>query len=322
MLGMGALAMSGAWAAEGKAVKAPSKKVSKAKAAQTDRLEVSSSSPTAVASYSSESQAAQSLQPAITAGASTTSAQVGGISSPLDKIYMGLTSTFHGTPLNNLGSEYSVDRTGKEKRSNYNSILFDSELGTGYRISKNVGVGAVVPFLMSVSRGQGFILGDVGLKVYNNHTIDAGGLHVATNLMLQAPTSDSSADRDMKFAVKTTPSARYSFAHSSFSTGVYTEAKDYLGVSKEKTFKLWALPYLQYSVSDNFALNMGYEMEWHHDVGRKGLGFDTYMTDLQPGVVITVMKGVIVNPYVQFYTMDKVDFDHAAVGAFMSANIL
>ena len=30
-----------------------------------------------------------------------------------------------------------------------------------------------------------------------------------------------------------------------------------LGVSKDKTFKLWALPYLQYAVSDRFALNLG-----------------------------------------------------------------
>jgi hypothetical protein len=122
--------------------------------------------------------------------------------------------------------------------------------------------------------------------------------------------------------LKTTPEAHYTLAHSNFEVGAYTEFKDYIGVTKDKTFKMWYLPYAAYKMGDKFALNIGYEMEYHHIVGQKGLGFDTYMTDIQPGFVVVVAKGVVVNPYVAFYTMKSVDFDHAAVGAFLSASIL
>jgi hypothetical protein len=275
-----------------------------------------------VASYQADAAAAQTLQPAINASTSTKADNTASISSPLDRVYLGLTSTFHGAPIKNLGSEYSVDTTGKEKHSNYNTILFDSEIGAGYRLTKNIGIGPIVPFLAAPVRDQGFTLGDVGLKVFNSKQVNSGGLHIASNLMVQVPTSDSSRARGMTWALKTTPYGRYDIAKSNFTIGAFTEAKDYFGVTKDKTFKLWALPYVGYAFNDTLSARVAYEMEWHHVVGQKGLGFDTYMTDLQPGFVWNIAKGYSVNPYVQFYTMKSVDLDHTAVGAFLNASIL
>ncbi len=275
-----------------------------------------------VASYQNDASSAQTLQPALTAGVSTKTDNTASISSPLDRVYMGLTSAFHGAPIKNIGSEYSVDTNGREKRSNYSTVLFDSEIGAGYRITKSIGAGLVVPFLAAPVRNQGFTLGDVGVKAFDSRLISNGGLRVKGNFIIQAPTSDSSRARSMSYGLKTTPEVHYNLAHSNFELGAYTEFKDYIGVTKDKTFKMWYLPYAAYKLNDRFSLNVGYEMEYHHNVGQKGLGFDTYMTDIQPGVVIVVAKGVIINPYVQLFTMKSVDFDHAAVGAFMSANIL
>ncbi|MBS1961493.1 MAG: hypothetical protein JST04_04710 [Bdellovibrionales bacterium] len=253
-------------------------------------------------------------------GTSSSNGETAGVSSPLDRVYLGLTSTFHGTPVRNMGSEYSVDTTGREKRTTYNMINFDSEVGAGYRVTKDIGVGPIVPFIAVPVRGQGFILGDVGLKAFNSKTIDRNGFRLATNLIVQAPSSDSSKARDMTWALKTTPYGRYQFAHSNVSLGAFTELKDYFGVSRDKTFKVWALPYLGYSLSDSVTLRLAYEMEWHHNLHQSGL--ETYMTDWQPGVVWNITKQLSINPYVQFYTMNSVDLDHAALGAFLSASVL
>lgn len=262
------------------------------------------------------------LQPVVTAGVST-QAKTTGFSTPLDQVYMGVTSTFHGTPLRNMGSQYSVDRMGREKRSNYNALLFDSELGAGVRLSKTVGVGIVMPFLQVVTRGQGFILGDVGIKAYNSKTLNLNGAIVSTNLIVQAPSSDSSQARNMTWGLKTTPSIRYAVPRSSFAVGSWTEAKDYFGVTTDKTFKLWALPYVNYAINDRLSLNLGYELEYHHNVGMDGfLDFDAYQTDIQPGVIIGLSKHIFINPYVAFYTNNGLNSDHAAVGAFLSASVL
>jgi hypothetical protein len=327
-ISIGALAPGRAFAASSKApAKKVLKKAAEKAAARTDRLETTASSANTassatVASYSSEVRASGTLTPPVTAGVSTKAETGASISSPLDRVYLGLTSTFHGTPLRHLDSEFSVDHTGKEKRSSYNALNFDSELGTGYRVSKDIGVGVVLPFLQVVTRGQGFILGDAGLKVYDNRTLNLNGAIIATNLIVQAPTSDGSQANHMTWALKTTPSIRYAVPHSSFTVGSWTEIKDYFGVTKDKTFKLWALPYLNYAVSDGFSLNLGYEVEYHHNVGRKGLGFDAYQTDIQPGFIVGLAKGVSLNPYVLFFTNNKLDSDHAALGAFLSASIL
>jgi|GEM_PF-1151497 len=289
----------------------------------SDQRSATVASSDTVASYSSSAAAQQTLQPAVTGSASTQTLEGAKISAPLKNIFFGVTSTFHGTPLRDLGSDYTVGRDGKQKATNRNALLFDSEISTGYRLSNTVGIGPVVPFLAFVSRDQGFVIGDLGLKAYNSKTIKIHGLKISTNLIVQAPTSQASRDRNMTWALKSTPDVRYSIPHSSFSVGSWTEMKDYFGVSSDKTFKLWALPYLNYALSDRFSLNLGYEMEWHHNVGQKGFGFNTYMTDLQPGFIAEVLKGVYVNPYVAFYTnTGGLDSDHAAIGAFISAAIL
>ena len=145
---------------------------------KTDSARISASPSETLAAYSPAN------------GLSTETGSTAGLSSPLDQLYAGLTSTYHGSPLTHLGSEYTVDTRGREKRNYFNSVNFDSELGAGYRLTKDVGVGAIMPFLMVPVLGRGFVLGDVGVKVSDSKTIDWNGLRVSTNLMVQAPTSD------------------------------------------------------------------------------------------------------------------------------------
>jgi hypothetical protein len=183
-------------------------------------------------------------------------------------------------------------------------------------------VGPDVPFLLVQAPGQHFILGDVGVKAFNRKTLNFGGFNLYTNIILQAPTSDSSQGRHQKFAIKTTPNVRYTIPHSDIKLGAWTEAKAYLGVSKGKTFKLYAAPYVNYSLSDNFSLNLEYEMEAHHFLGAQTLDFTNYQTDLQPGFVWNITKHILVNPYVQLFTGNKITVENSGLGAIFSATLL
>ena len=248
---------------------------------------------------------------------STTSAASESI---LKNLYINYFGTFHGPSTKDLSSPYTVDRTGKTGKYGIN---FDSELTTAYMIDPSIGIGPVVPFIVTPVLGQGFLLGDVGVKAFDKKTISTSNFNLYTNLILQAPTSDSSKARDMTLSIKTTPNARYNFSGTRVAIGAWTEAKAYLGVTKEKTFKLYAAPYANYRLTSNLSLNLEYEMEWHHDVGQPGLvGFAAYQTDLQPGFVWNITPHVMVNPYVQIFTTNAMSTERMALAAIISASVL
>ncbi|MBI3556028.1 MAG: hypothetical protein HY074_07180, partial [Deltaproteobacteria bacterium] len=246
--------------------------------------------------FAAESALTVSSSPTPMAPVQTMSATAAGTGSSalLDKIYLNYFAIYHGASLTDLGSTYALDRTGKVNTTQ--KQLLDGEMTAAYMIDKNVGIGPVVPFLMIPGPGQHMVLGDAGIKIFNRKTISGNGLNVYSNLIVQAPTSTASQDRNMTFALKTTPNVRYNVEHSNFALGAWTEAKAYLGVTKSKTFKLYAAPYVSYNLSDRFALNVEYEMEAHHYLGKPSLDFTNYQTDLQPGIIWFITPRVIFNP--------------------------
>jgi hypothetical protein len=271
-----------------------------------------------IAAVASASVVEAADAPAPAAG--TTTATASESASALDSLHLDLFSIFHGPTVSDMGSPYGVNNAGKV--SSRNPLLFDSELTAAYMPTSDVGIGPVLPFLLFPVMGKGFVLGDAGIKAFDRHAISSGGLNVYTNLIVQAATSDSSKARNMSWALKTTPNFRYKFHASRVSVGAWTEAKAYFGVTKDKTFKLYGAPYVAYRVSPSVALNLEYEMEAHHDVGKPSLDFANYQTDLMPGIVWNITPHVLVNPYVQLFTGNKVNTDSMALGAVISATVL
>ncbi|RYZ61729.1 MAG: hypothetical protein EOP09_19605 [Proteobacteria bacterium] len=106
--------------------------------------------------------------------------------------------------------------------------------------------------------------------------------------------------------------------------GAFTEAKYYGGEIRQndKTFKVWAMPYVNYELSDDWAFTLGYEMEAKHNKGHALLAFDNVNTDLQPGVRYWVTRKLFINPYVNIYTSQKMTLANTYVGAIISASIL
>lgn len=238
----------------------------------------------------------------------------------LDQLYLSYSATYKGQPLNDIGSSRTVNREGlKDLKSGIN---FDSEVNAGYKFSNEIGAGVVVPFLLFPVQGRGFVLGDIGVKAYDKKAIATKDVTVSANLILQAPTSTFSQDNEMFLGVKTTPSVVYRVPGSHFRLGSLSEAKAYLGATKDKTFKLYAKPFAEYALSDSFAFNVGYEMEWHHKPERPFLQFATYKTALMPGFTWNITPKIYINPYVQIFTTADVGSDTMALGAYLSAAVL
>jgi hypothetical protein len=278
-------------------------------------------------SFAAEATVSSLAVPSTSTGAETISTatikQEAPGASLVDQLYAHLFTVYHGASLGDAGSSYTLDRTGKVNKL-YSAYL-DNTLTTAYLIDREsgIGIGPEVPFLLMQANGQHFILGDVGIKAFDKKTASIYGVNLSTNLIIQAPTSDSSRARHMSLAVKTTPSVRYAVPHSNFKIGSWTEAKAWFGVTKDRTFKLWAAPYVNYAFNDKFSLNVQYEMEARHYVSdRSFFDLTNYQTDLEPGVIVNITPHLMLNPYVQIFTGNKITVDNTAIGATLNATLL
>ncbi len=239
----------------------------------------------------------------------------------LDNVTAGYFGIYHGNSLTDPSSPYGLDRNGKvTQKANIN---LDGTLSAGYNITPRFNVGPEIPFILIPVLGKGAILGDVGFKVSDNNTIYYQGFKLSNSFGIQLPTGQSSLDRKMSMAIKIDPTLRYEFGQSGFTLGNYGELKTYLGVIRDKSFKIWTLPYANYKLTKTVSLNLGYEMEWQHYVNTPNTQFSTYQMDLQPGVNWSITKNVFFGPYLQiFTTQSDMNMDKMAVGAVISAKLL
>jgi hypothetical protein len=228
---------------------------------------------------------------------------------------------YHGATLKDLGSKYSTDNTGHLNKRAVTGL--DGEMNVDYLFdrSSGIGIGPVVPFQYSNIPEKGFVLGDVGIKTFDKKTIDSGNFRLYTNFILQAPTNAYSQSLGMKYAIKTTPYVWYNIANTRFKVGAWTEAKYYAQVLGDKDFKLYAAPYVNYRLSNKFALNLEYEMETHHPIGAPALTFVGYQQDLQPGFVWFITEHMMINPYIQLMTAN-IATNTTGFGAVFSATLL
>lgn len=240
-------------------------------------------------------------------------------SSVMESLHFSFFSNFHGPSVTNLGSAETVNGLGKEnpKQRQY----FDSEITANYKLSGSQGVGIVIPFWLIPTKGGDFSLGDVGARIYDKKAIATKDFSLSMNLILQAATSAGSRERGMTMGVKTTPSMRYNIPSSRFSLGAWTEAKAYLGTFAGKTFKLYGQPYVSYQIAPSLSGNFGYEYEAAHMPGKPVMDFNTVQHDIITGVSYMFSPHFIVNPYVAFYTTDKLMLSNAALGAIITASI-
>ena len=227
-------------------------------------------------------------------------------------------ATFHGPNINHLDSPNTVDSNGNLSKT---AMYLDSELGATYMFNDSVGVGPVMPFFLYTTRGEGFSLGDVGLKIANKKTISTSNFNLYTNLIVQLPTSDYSSNRGMTLGLKTTPNVRYVIQGTRYTVGAWTEAKAYLGATSGKLFKLYAAPYLNYQITPKFSLNVEYEMEADHFAKTNSMNFQMTQNDFMPGFVYMITPAVMVNPYLQIFTGQNITADRMALGALLSASL-
>lgn len=241
-----------------------------------------------------------------------------------DDIYLNFFTIFHGPGVTNVDKPYTPNiGDGHTVAKDGNQMNFDSEFTAAYLLTNNIGIGPVIPFFLYPVQGKGISLGDVGIKAFNKKMVSTHDLNIYANMIFQIPTSQySHADfRRMDFALKTTPNIRYSVPNTRYTIGAWTEMKAYFGVNSGKTFKLYGAPYVNYQLTPNFSWNLEFEIEADHMYGTSNGRLTTAETDVMPGFIYIITPKIIVNPYLQIFTGQKISMQNTAVGAVMSASL-
>jgi hypothetical protein len=235
----------------------------------------------------------------------------------LDHYYVDYFGTYHGSDLSQVGKPYMADQNGKATHS---AMYFDSELTTAYLVTPDIGVGLDFAFSYTPVLGQDLTMNYIGLKVLDRKTIYKNGFTLYTNLILQKPVVDYELNRGVVAGIKSTPFVRYQIPNSRFTIGSWNEIKDYAGATQGKMYKLYVSPYINYQATSLISINLGYEIEADHFASTSGMSI--YESDFQPGFIVNVTKYIRVNPYLQFFTTNKVSMDTTAIGAVITARLL
>jgi hypothetical protein len=263
----------------------------------------------------------------VTTGASEATTEVAR-PSLMDNFYINYFGIYHGPAINNLSSPYTLSRKGlkntKSLSDGTNNMGFDSELTFAYMLTKDIGIGPYIQFYAFPVQGYGITMGDVGIKLFDKHFIHTSSLNVYANTIVEAPVNyDKQRGVDLK--IKMTPNFRYNFNATRFSVGMWTEQTMYIGASNKipdnKAFKLNFLPYVNYQLAPKLAASLTYEYETDHVAGKNNLDFKMFQTDIMPGFVYMITPKVLVNPYLQFFTTEKLAMDRTGLGAVISASL-
>jgi hypothetical protein len=281
-----------------------------------DETPVKTTATVAEISSSAEAPEARDAGPEINESATTEKNDHGALS--LDRFYLSYYGNLQGSRLQDIGTPYETNpTTGQPTKS---AMTFASTATGAYMVTPDVGVGTYLEMNITPVLGQGYSWTDIGITSFDKKLISRNGFTLFANFIAEVPVDTYDINRGMVAGLETTPYFRYEFPHSRFSTGAWTEVKNYTGVTSGKMIKTYWNPYIAYQITSNFSANLGYELEY--DYYKNATGMQVYETDLQPGVLWFLSSKFMLNPYIQLYTNNKITADSAAFGLSVVARVL
>ena len=236
----------------------------------------------------------------------------------LDRFYLGYYGNLEGSKVDQLGTPYAVDSKGNQTSGS--AMTFASDVTAAYMLTPTIGVGTYLEMNLTPVLGDGATFLDVGVTTFNLKLISTNGLTVFGNAIVEAPTDTYDLARGMVAGFETTPYIRYDVPGSRFTVGAWTEVKNYAGSNYGKLIKTYWEPYVSYPILPKVSANLSYELEYDKFAGISG--FSVYESDFQPGFNFNVAPRVLINPYVQFFTNNRLTYDTMAFGANVVARVL
>jgi hypothetical protein len=235
----------------------------------------------------------------------------------LDRFYASFYGNLEGGRLSQLGPYEANPTTGQMSTE---PMTLASTATIAYMATPEIGVGTYLEMNITPVLGRGWQWLDVGATIFDHKIINRDGLDVSVNFIAELPTDTYDINRGMVAGLETTPSFRYAIPHSRFTLGAWTELKNYTGAHSGKLIKTYYEPYIAYTLLPQVLLNVTYEFEWDHFVGHGGM--QVYQTDIQPGVLWYLTPRLMLNPFLMWFTNNRISAETACFGLAVVARFL
>jgi hypothetical protein len=215
-----------------------------------------------------------------------------------------------------LGAASSLQPTVSGEPDPERPILLKNFLTAGYRLSEDVVASATLHWLHRPVHGQDLSFRDPYLRVAHQGLINSGGLVWYADARAHLAVSAFSRESDLLAGFQTFQILTYQVGTSRLSLGAYGSARYnvYGPQGSGNDLELYLGPNLAYQLTPTLSFSVLYEMGMSHAFGEPPGRMFNDGTDLQPGINWDVTPTLMINPYLNIYTGDKVTLDSTSLG--------
>ena len=203
-------------------------------------------------------------------------------------------------------------------------LLVRNYMTVTYGLSHAVSISATAPWIWQPVLNQELGAKDPYFRVADNEIFSTEHFSLYGDARFHAPVTTESRAADLLAGVQAFMIATYQVPGSRFTWGSYLSAR-YNVFGSQGTGNdtiLYAGPNLAYQLSPKLALTTLYEMGASHIYKDKNFALNNDGTDLEPGLKWDLTKTVSVNPYLNFFTGNKMNLTSTSLGMTLSWQLL
>ena len=203
-------------------------------------------------------------------------------------------------------------------------LLVRNYMSLSYSVSKVIAVSATAPWVWKPVQNQELQAKDPYFRLADNELFSTDQFNLYGDARFHAPVTTESRNSDLLAGLQTFFIASYQVPGSRLTWASYFSARYNIfgsqGTGSDTV--LYAGPNLAYQLTPSVSLTTLYEMGASHVYKDKIFALNNDGTDLEPGIKWDINKSVSVNPYLNFFTGNKVSLTSTSIGMTMSWQLL
>ena len=240
---------------------------------------------------------------------------------PTDPYSINYFGILYGPGLKNTSS-YQATPTGEVDPNR--PVLVKNYLALGYNFTPDLILAGTAYWLWKPLAGQQAYMRDPYLRLGYDGIVRTDSLDLYTDLRVHFAVSNDSRDQDMLAGIQSFQILSYILPNAKTTLFLYSSQR--VNIFGKQGFgndlELYLGPAVHYRVAPTVSLTLLYEMQANHVFGDKPFKFVNDGTDLEPGVSWDITQNLNVNPYLNFYPGNKMNFETTSFGMLMSWKLM
>ncbi len=219
-----------------------------------------------------------------------------------------------------LGSPSSLQPTSSGELDPSRPLVVKNYLTLGYSPTPEMAISAVTYWQWRPVNGHDIMMKDPYLAISHNKLLNSGPLNLYADLRIHFPVSSPSREANLLTSLQSFQMLTYPVGSSHLTLGAFSSIRYnlYGPLGFGNDLELYFGRNLNYQISSTLAFTLLYEMGASHIFGAPPSQLYSDGTDLEPGISWVIAPGLVINPYLNLFTGDRVNFHSTAFGMTLS----